>query len=273
MSFSVNFIQGQPQVIPIDSALQPLQIKTARFGCSLMPATTTDRFADVWWRLYLNIDGGMLIHGPGASLSLAANRLAILPAWIQWQLTCKRPTRHIFIEIECPQFTGQQLKSTFDRALVLKKEHSSLLIEYMPRIQAGPIQTESGNLLLAGIHQAMAHVSPYLQSLQPTHPLLDEICQFIEAHLNSDLRIPGLAERFLCSPKHITNLFNQYLQQSPAAYIRDRRLALACNLLRESDDSIEQIAEQAGFANRAYMSRIMSKHMHIAPAAYRKRVN
>ena len=127
--------------------------------------------------------------------------------------------------------------------------------------------------MLAGIHQAMAHVNPYLQDLKPKHQLLDGICQFIEEHLHSDLRIPGLAERFMCSPKHITNLFNHYLQQSPAAYIRDRRLALACNLLRESDLSIEQIAEQAGFANRAYMSRIMSKHMHIAPAAYRKRIN
>ena len=271
MSFSVNFDPEQGQSFAIQAQLQPLQFNTARFGWSLMPAFHGHPFADAWWRLYLNLDAGMCIHGPGATVALPAQQLAILPAWVTWELSCSRSVRHIFIEITCPQFSSQQVQSLFDQALICNKSDSQILRQLMPRIQQNPHATDFGNQLMAGIHQCMASLAPTLKSILPQHQLLDALCNYINAHLADDLRIPQLAQRFSCSPKHITNLCNQYLQQSPAAYIRDQRLGRACQLLRDTDYSIEQIAALSGFANRAYLSRIMSKHMHVAPATYRKR--
>ena len=50
----------------------------------------------------------------------------------------------------------------------------------------------------------------------------------------------------------------------------DFRLDQACRRLRHTNESIEQIAEDCGFPNRYYFSRMLKQHRAISPAAYRK---
>ena len=40
-------------------------------------------------------------------------------------------------------------------------------------------------------------------------------------------------------------------------------------LLRHTDHSIEQIAEESGFPNRYYFTRMLSKYRKTTPAAFR----
>ncbi|MNG29018.1 HTH-type transcriptional activator Btr [compost metagenome] len=48
------------------------------------------------------------------------------------------------------------------------------------------------------------------------------------------------------------------------------RLTRARLLLVETQDSLESIAEQCGYQNAFYFSRVFSQHMGMSPSGYRK---
>ena len=72
------------------------------------------------------------------------------------------------------------------------------------------------------------------------------------------------------SVRNLNHLFNQQVQMPPMRVLLDYRLDQACRLLRHSEESIEQIAEDCGFPNRYYFSRMLKQHRGTSPAAYRK---
>lgn len=65
-------------------------------------------------------------------------------------------------------------------------------------------------------------------------------------------------------------LFKEQTGYSPRKYLVRMRVEKACNLLHHSELSIEQIASACGFSDRYYFTRIFTKTMKVAPAAYKK---
>jgi transcriptional regulator GlxA family with amidase domain len=59
----------------------------------------------------------------------------------------------------------------------------------------------------------------------------------------------------------------------PHQFIMENRTKEACRLLAFSDQSIEEIANRTGFANRHHFSRAFARRMNRGPAAYRGKCN
>jgi transcriptional regulator GlxA family with amidase domain len=55
-----------------------------------------------------------------------------------------------------------------------------------------------------------------------------------------------------------------------ADYVRDLRLERAARLLRESGDSVADVAYQTGFADQSHLQRLFKAKFAISPLAYRK---
>jgi LacI family transcriptional regulator len=64
--------------------------------------------------------------------------------------------------------------------------------------------------------------------------------------------------------------FAQILGTSPKAEILRVRLDRVCRLLTESDLSLAEVAQKAGFEHPEYMSRLFKKKMGITPGEFRK---
>jgi LacI family transcriptional regulator len=64
--------------------------------------------------------------------------------------------------------------------------------------------------------------------------------------------------------------FSQILGISPKAEILRVRLDRVCRLLAESDLSLAEVAQKAGFEHPEYMSRLFKKKMGITPGEFRK---
>ncbi len=82
---------------------------------------------------------------------------------------------------------------------------------------------------------------------------------------NSDL-----AERINMSTNGFARLFRQEMMFSPKEYIISLRLQRACIMLHETDKTIKEIAENCGFCDRAYFSRMFIKTYKTGPAEFRK---
>jgi transcriptional regulator GlxA family with amidase domain len=94
--------------------------------------------------------------------------------------------------------------------------------------------------------------------------------EYMSAHLSVKLTATQIAKYAGLSVRNLNHLFQQELKQSPMRVLLDYRLDEARRLLRGTDISIEEIAEQSGLVNRHYLSRLMRQYRHTSPAAYRK---
>lgn len=87
------------------------------------------------------------------------------------------------------------------------------------------------------------------------------------------LRQPGLhelADMAYFSPRHFVRVFKQNYQQTPNDYLLNLRIKHACTLLRDKSRSIGQIAEESGFSDSNYFSRIFRKKTGAAPSEFRR---
>ncbi|TDF93295.1 helix-turn-helix transcriptional regulator [Paenibacillus piri] len=72
------------------------------------------------------------------------------------------------------------------------------------------------------------------------------------------------------SPVQFTRRFQAVYGQSPMQFLTSLRLEKAQTLLLETSLTLEQIAEQCGYDNGFYFSRMFTRKMNVTPSAFRK---
>lgn len=87
---------------------------------------------------------------------------------------------------------------------------------------------------------------------------------------NPDLSIQALAEEFHMSPSNICQYFHLQTGTTILTYITQLRMQSACELLKNTKDTIESIAEKTGYQNVSSFTRRFKKEIGIPPGAYRK---
>lgn len=96
------------------------------------------------------------------------------------------------------------------------------------------------------------------------------IISYIENNINEDFSNESLAELANMATNSFSRLFKEDTGVTLQSFIRKKRIHTACLLLLHSDRSIDEIAEQTGFANRYHFTRIFSQITGNTPAKYRK---
>ena len=82
----------------------------------------------------------------------------------------------------------------------------------------------------------------------------------------------GKIARELCmGVSNYAHLFRKCVGVTPLQYLNRSQMDRARMLLRSSERSIGEIAQELGFANRYHFSAVFSRCNGISPAAYRRR--
>ena len=104
----------------------------------------------------------------------------------------------------------------------------------------------------------------------PPSPSLAKIKRYIDENFTlPELRISVLAELHKTSETYFRRAFKRYYGESPLAYIKRRRIEMACHLLRTELYSITDIAFRSGFDSASYFSLEFKRYMGCSPKAYR----
>jgi len=93
---------------------------------------------------------------------------------------------------------------------------------------------------------------------------------YIESHLEEDLKVSRVARQVGYSPYHFHRMFRASMGESIADYIRRRRLAKACQLLRDSEQSIYEISLASAFDSQESFTRAFKKMFGVTPGVFRK---
>ena len=117
---------------------------------------------------------------------------------------------------------------------------------------------------------ALAHVPEKDWPERQVDPRILRVFGYIDEHLDCRMHNEEFGRIARMSPNAFTRLFKQKTGMTPLAYLNQRRIEQACILLHHTDHSIDEIAEQCGFTDRYYFSRVFHKQLDVGPATYRK---
>ncbi|MFD5317048.1 helix-turn-helix domain-containing protein [Streptomyces sp. NPDC127098] len=101
------------------------------------------------------------------------------------------------------------------------------------------------------------------------HAAVNTALAHIEAHLADPLTVPGIARAAGVSHNHLTRLFRAHTGTTVIAYIRQRRIARARHLLRESTLSISAIATQVGIPDLQAFNKACRRELGASPRTVR----
>jgi len=93
---------------------------------------------------------------------------------------------------------------------------------------------------------------------------------FIHARYSDPLTREEIASHIGISADYLTDCFRQELGITPTTYIRRFRIRQACEFLRNSDQSITQVALAVGFSDSAHFTRTFQREMKVTPRAFRR---
>jgi AraC-like DNA-binding protein len=98
--------------------------------------------------------------------------------------------------------------------------------------------------------------------------ILDAI-SYIQLNLKKNLTVDDLAKRANLHQDYFSRLFLQFTGIRPVRYIHEKRIERAQYLIATTNLSFAEVAEETGFENFPYFSKIFKKVTSLTPGQYR----
>ncbi|MBW4632873.1 MAG: AraC family transcriptional regulator [Iphinoe sp. HA4291-MV1] len=147
-----------------------------------------------------------------------------------------------------------------------------LLSELKHENLGGRLYIESlTNVLAVHLLRQYAAAKPRLAIYEgglPERQLL-QVLEYINEHLNQDIKLADLAALLGMSQFHFSHLFKQAIGTAPYQYLLQQRVERAKQLLKQTDQSIMDIAFLCGFSSHSHLSKQFRQFTGITPKAYR----
>jgi two-component system response regulator YesN len=92
----------------------------------------------------------------------------------------------------------------------------------------------------------------------------------LDLNFANEVTLTSLAEQFHINSAYLSELFKLHIGQNFSDYLVEVRMKHACELLRDRQLKVIDIAFLTGYSNSGYFSTVFKKHVGQTPAEYRK---
>ena len=206
----------------------------------------------------------------GAMLLAQTGLLDGRRATTHWRLLENLQTQYPAIHVEGgplyiqdgPIWTSGGVSSGFDLTLALvEDDYGFTLAREVAQDMVMYLRRPGGQLQFSRYNLQQPGTSGPISDLQT----------WILENLTADLCVENLAQKAAMSPRNFTRVFTRETGASPARYVTEARLAAARQLLEQTSNPLERIAEQSGFGSSINLRRVFEKQLHLTPGEYRQR--
>ena len=97
---------------------------------------------------------------------------------------------------------------------------------------------------------------------------LQQVIDYIQAYLDSDLSLNQLAASVQMSPHYFSRLFKDTTGLTPHKYVINCRIERAKELLKQRKLSIAEIAKEVGFVDQSHLNRCFKRKVRITPKQF-----
>ncbi|HEY3021280.1 MAG TPA: GlxA family transcriptional regulator [Solirubrobacteraceae bacterium] len=206
----------------------------------------------------------------GAFLLAAAGVLDGRRATTHWAACAELARRYPSIRVEADRifvrdgavFTSAGVTAGMDLALALvEDDHGPEVARTVARWLVMFVQRPGGQ---SQFSERLALAAP---SGSPIRAVLDEVV----ADPAGDHRVPSLARRAAVSERHLTRIFAEQVQTTPARFVERVRVEAARSLLEAERLPVDAVAARCGFGSAETMRRAFLRVLGVGPTDYRAR--
>jgi AraC family transcriptional regulator, arabinose operon regulatory protein len=256
----------------------PLGVKPGRTGITLhesgyLPENRDWNFPSVFspfWRLYYNTRRGHCVVFDERVVELTPRHIMLIPPHCRFHCLGANPVPTFWLAFS---FT-QKLHAEVALPVLLKPRDTELcLIRDLKRLILADRSWEPVDAIYRN-SLALLQVVLSRPELRWQPPLPDNLARvrgYIADHPGAPLSNPALAAMAGLSVPGFDRAFKRHFGTTPARYVSEMRVGRASRLLLQTDASIDEIAAQTGFPNRAYFSRVFKQLIDESPAAFRRK--
>ncbi|MEO0792893.1 MAG: AraC family transcriptional regulator, partial [Pseudomonadota bacterium] len=152
---------------------------------------------------------------------------------------------------------SEPLWHTFDHGMI---GIATIISDHL-RTAGDPIHPEIGKgyvrLILLRLAQIVARETVVGTTALPA--AVQRAIEYVEAHHMEPVKLNDIASAAGLSPYHFSRVFRQAMDTSVHAYVTDRRIAIAQDLMQHSDLALSEIAYRVGFGSQSHMTTVFKK--------------
>ena len=100
--------------------------------------------------------------------------------------------------------------------------------------------------------------------------LINKIAQYIREHLDEDISLNLLSDKFALNAQYISQLFKNQIGVNFLSYLTSIRMQKAKSLLLSSAKTIVEVSEAVGYNDYRVFTKVFKKHVGVSPSQYRK---
>lgn len=163
------------------------------------------------------------------------------------------------IDIHGPHFFGLQERFIQTLCITEDKQEHEMLMTLWPSWQRICTQRSHGYHLISD--QAL---------LAEKDDKIHHILFYIHEHYKEQISLRDVSDHFNINYAYCSELFSRHMRVSFSTYINQLKLKRACELLVESEKSIQSIAIEVGYSSEQYFSRIFKDQLKMTPSQYRR---
>src|SRR5436853_89818 len=104
----------------------------------------------------------------------------------------------------------------------------------------------------------------------PGADLFSETITWLQEHLGEVVTVEELAARSAMSPRTFARRFRATTGTTPMQWVLRQRVLLAQRLLETTDETVDRVAELAGFGSPASLRQHFNRTVRTSPTAYRR---
>lgn len=138
----------------------------------------------------------------------------------------------------------------------------------IPSFEPAMPQREQLESLERAVREVCTHVVEWQTDAMDER--VNTYVDYMEQHFDDpELCASSLANEFHVSEKYLFTLFKKKTGYSPTSYLHHIRMEKAAQLLRETDDTVQNISVQVGFANFGTFYKAFKREFGVAPGKFR----
>ena len=149
------------------------------------------------------------------------------------------------------------LKQQWNRVVVVRKQEILLLSEVSSLYSVACTADLAGILVSVDATTAKEEIN--------------EICNYMEMHLDEKITIDYLCHKFYISPTTFKKYFRSIRGQPVYTWLSHKRMEKAAELLRCSSMTVLDVAQAIGYASLSQFNVAFKRHFNCTPRQYRNR--
>ncbi|MDD3336460.1 MAG: AraC family transcriptional regulator [Eubacteriales bacterium] len=104
-----------------------------------------------------------------------------------------------------------------------------------------------------------------------SHVIIEQIVQHLNENFSQDLCLSNVSEKYDISVSSLTRLCKEYTGETFQNYLTHIRIKHACELLKNTNATIDMISEQCGYASKFTFLRAYKRIVGLTPTEFRHR--